>query len=509
MPQKLLRIPLTGSHNARVSIASNLASSSAIAGIGVAGIMVAGRTLQGTSKDSRFVNCYSHKEVDPITGEARIYCVKRSGFAALNTPQSGSVGNQIIVWSGQGSGTKVITAFGATNSSIYDGTTRLATNNGDTTIITGLAASISETSVSGTATLYITSSDSTAWYYQNGGTVTKISDSDFPGNNSLTLAGGGAHMDGFTFQMDTNGDIWNSDLNSITAWTASSKISAGTYPDKGIGCVRWKNMIIGFGTGSMEFFRNNGNPTFSPLTRVTEMAQKIGAVSATAIAEISDNIYFVGSTPQGGLSVFQWNGQLNRISNPEVDAVLQLMGAGNVGVTTMRDAGLSFVLVYGGGMTYAYVIEDKFWFQMNGPAILWTKCAGVSVGTSQVTYSVSNLTTSGKVYTINPASRTFQDDGVGFTATAQLATVDPGNGGFTRYDEAQIKADVESSTSNLMLSWSDDDYATFSTARTLDLSGSIPKTTGLGGTKNPRAFQMTHASNTPFRIQELRLRVQA
>ena len=500
--RKKVYLDFSNPMNARVGVATVLPSSVAIAGIAIAGKMVAGRGAQPTQKDARAVNCFSH------TVGNRKYLVKRSGWPALNTPQAGSLGNAILVWSGQGTGTKVITAFGNTNSSIYDGTTQLATNNADTTVITGLATSITETSVSGTATLFITSSDSTGWYYQASGTVTKIADAQFPGNASKVLAGGFAHLKGWNFVLTTGGELWSSDLNSITSWTPNNYVSADTYPDKGVAAVRWRDYIIAFGTQSMDFYKNAGNPVGSPLVHVDSPNFKIGAVSAGAIAEISDTIFFCASTPQGGLSILQFDGDLSRISTPEVDALLQLAGPASVKMTVLRDMGLSFVLVVAGGLTHVYCIENKFWFQWNGSEILWTKCAGVSVGTSQVSYAISDLSMSGKVFTIDPTTRVFQDNAAAFTALRQFATLDPGGGAFVTYEELQVKGDVATSASTLSIYRSDDDYTTWSDARTVDLSTNIPKLTREGGTKNPRAYKIEHSANLAMRLEEIRLIVE-
>lgn len=497
--RKTLRLPFVSPLNTRISAINPLPASSGIVGIGIVGIMVVGQSVEPTAKDARFVNCFKHT----VGGEkGRTYCVKRSGLGVLNTPQSGSIGTALLVWTGQGTGTKLISAYGPTNSSIYDGTTRLVTNNADTTVITGKATGITETAISGTATLAISSTDHTGWYYQNAGTVTKITDAQFPS----TLAGTFAHLDGFAFIADTLGGIWNSDLNSITSWTALGTINMTAYPDKGVACIRFKQYIIGFGTESMEVFYNAGNATGSPLSRIQHMAQKVGCVSADALTSIADTLFWCGSTPQSGLSIYQYDGNLSRVSPPEIDAVLLLAGASNIKLTALRDFGLSFILVKAGSSQYAYCIEEKFWFIWTSP-LGFLRFAGLSSGSSQVVYGISELSTSGKMYTINPASRVFQDDGVAYSARAQLQTVDPGVGAFVAYEEAQVKADVEASASALELIWSDDDYMTYSNPRSLDLSTNIPKTSRLGGTRRPRAFAVTHAANTPMRLEELRLMV--
>ena len=272
--------------------------------------------------------------------------------------------------------------------------------------------------------------------------------------------------------------------------------------------MRWRDYIIAFGTQSMDFYKNAGNPVGSPLVHVDSPNFKIGAVSANAIAEISDTIFFCASTPQGGLSILQFDGDLSRISTPEVDALLQLAGPASVKMTVLRDMGLSFVLVVAGGLTHVYCIEEKEWDQWNGTEILWTKCAGVSVGTSQVSYAVSDLSMSGKVFTIDPTTRVFQDNAAAFTALRQFSTLDPGGGAFVTYSELQVKGDVASSASTLSIYRSDNDYGSWSDARTVDLSENIPKLTREGGTHNPRAYKIEHSANLAMRLEEIRLIVE-
>ena len=504
MASKTRTVPFTGAYNTRIAKTNQAAGYSGVIGIGIVGLLTIGASIQASDKDERYINCFLTKE-----GEEN-YIVKRPGVAALNTPQSGSVGNAILVWSGQGSGTKIISAFGATDSSLYDGTTQLVTDAADTTAITGVAQEITETSLSGTATIGITSSDNTGWHYQDGGTVTKITDAQFPGNASKTIAGSFAHMDGYSFILDTNGDLWNSDLNSISSYGANSSIPANSYPDLGVAAKRFKTYIIAFGTQSMQFFRNVGNPFGSPLQRDEGLTVKIGAISAKAMAEISDSIFFCGATPQGGLSIFQYDGQLSRISTPEQDFQLVLAGPSNISLTTLRFYGRSFVLCKANTTTYVYVIEDKRWHEWTSTTPLWFKCAGLSTGTQILTYSISNIATGGKVYVINPASLVFTDDGSAFTATAQSREDDGGSSYKKYYEEFMLDADVEPSTSALTLSYSDDDYQTWTThGTTIDLSAP-DRLTRLGSSQrsnnHKRAWKLTHSANTALRIKAARYR---
>lgn len=496
------RFPLAGSYNTRVSATNILTSESGIVGIGIVGIMIVGLTGTTTTKDQRFVNCFTERVVNGFTGKTTLYLVKRPGFASSMTPQSGSIGNALLVWTGNGQ--KIMSAFGATDSSIYDSTTQLVTNAADTTKITGKATAIIETDLSGTATLYIPSSDNTAWYYQNAGTVTKIADADFPGNAGFTLAGVGAAMDGYMFQMTTDGKIWNSDLNSITAWTATSFVTANSYPDKGVGCVRKGDKIMAFGTNSTQFYYNAGLASGSPLGRVEPMTLKIGCVGADAVCQVADTVYWAGSPPEGGISIYSYGASVKPVSTPEIDSILLLAGASNITLASGSWYGRHFVVVRAGANSFAYCVQENAWFEMSSTVNLWYKSSGVSAGSPQVNYWISKDSTSGKVFVINPASLQFQDNGVAFTATVQTSLLGE-DARRTFWESLGLEFDVQASTSTLTVSVNDADYAAGSNVvlGTIDMSQTSPRPLTRLGAAYRRAWILTHSANTPMRISAI------
>src|SRR5260221_5468910 len=135
MSSQSFKFPLAGSYNTRVSATNVLSSASGIVGVGVGGIMVVGLAGATTTKDQRFVNVFSEKVLNPYTGKITIYTVKRPGFAPSMTPQAGSIGTAILVWTGSAS--KIISAFGTINSTLYNSTTSLRTINRQSTRLTG------------------------------------------------------------------------------------------------------------------------------------------------------------------------------------------------------------------------------------------------------------------------------------------------------------------------------------------------------------------------------------
>lgn len=496
---KPVRIPLAGPYTTRISAVNASDSSSGYVGIGIVGLMIVGKASDSSTKDAKYVNCFGVTVPDPLTGSKKVYCTKRPGWDTANTPASGNAGSAIYIWTGSASGTDVISAFGPTNSTIYNATTSLGT-------ITGVARAINETFVSSTATLLVASGDSTGWYYDTGvGTMTKITDVDFPGNAGKTTVGGFAVIDGFACIGCTDGTVWSSDLNTVTGWTSTAFDTANSYADKGVALIRHQNLLMMFGTESIQFYKNAKLSPF-PFAPVPGMTVKIGAISADAITSISDTQFWAGSAPEGGISVFMYDTGISRISTPEIDSILILAGATNITLTSLRFYGRSFVIVRAAAQTLVYCVEEKMWHEWTSTTPLWYKCVGISLGGTMANYAITNKNTSGKVYVMNPAALVFTDDGTTYTARVQRPKLDFGSVKRKFWDNVDVVGDVEDSASDLTISASDDDYDTYTVLGTVDLSTQRPRLTRLGSARR-RAWVLTHSANTPMRLEALELTV--
>ncbi len=501
MSAKPVRVVFSGDYNTRSNSVNSLSSSSGIVGVGIVGVMIVGLSLRSSDKDRRYINCFPITVKDEIRRSQNVYCVKRPGFALNNTPATGNIGTAIHVWAGQGTGQKVITAFGATNSTIYDGITSLGA-------ITGKATAITETLLTTTPNLAITSTDNTGWFYPDGGALTQIVDAQFPGAGGLglTLAGTFAHLQGYAFLMATNGNIYNPDANSLANWTLGNFVPTDAIPDIGVGIIRHRNNIVAFCKGHFEVFRNAGNP-LSPLGRIEELTQLIGCCSSEAITKISDVVFFAGTSKQGNLSIYAYDGgKATIVSTPEIDQQFILAGPNNIFLSSMGFYGRNFVIVMASNTTYVYCLEEKNWHEWNSNTPLWYKTDGVSSGATMVNYAITNQNTGGKVYVFNPAAATYQDDSVAYSATIQLEKMDFGSSKRKFFNQIDILSDQETTTSNLEIFWSDDDFQTFSSARTVDLSSARPFTTRCGSARR-RAFKLVHSANTPMRLAGMDLAI--
>jgi hypothetical protein len=156
--------------------------------------------------------------------------------------------------------------------------------------------------------------------------LTEITDVDFPPKRGspVQLAGAFVQMNGTTYVMTVTGEIAGSDLNSITSWNSLNTLQAISYPDQGVGLIRYKGHIVAFGEDSMEFFVDVGNPSpVSPLQRMEEVFIKFGAVNSLGIISIEDTLYWLGRSSTGQVGFFKLDGyNVVKISGSYEDAAI-------------------------------------------------------------------------------------------------------------------------------------------------------------------------------------------
>lgn len=374
--------------------------------------------------------------------------------------------------------------------------------------------------------------------------IAKILDSDFVTTGTQQSAF--VEMNGYLFYVvDTDGKLYNSDLNSITAYTSTNFISPNMSPDLPLALARHQDKIIVFGGSSREVFADNANVSGSPLQRIPQYFSSIGTIDQRSVSQLEDDIYFVASPHTGDIGVYQLhNLQSTRISTPQVDKLLGTAAASNGAIyaNTFRLGGYSYLSLYLSTATdgpasnllletsdalllesgdnilledspassasfirvLLYNIELQIWFEWD--CSMCTFIDGLSSGTSNQLFATSRSLTGGKVYTINPIAQgnLYTDDGADYTMEIRTSKIDLGTSKRKRIKSIRLIADT-TSTGTCTLEWSDDDYATWSTARTIDLSSKEPKLTSCGSHKGYRAYRLKHTGGGPFRAEALEI----
>ena len=559
--------------------------------------------------DQRFLNCTFDVVQNPVTGKATVYVEKRPGWGVDSIVAAGSVSTGLIKTDSVNS---VVSAFGSTNSTIYDGQVSVGT-------ITGRALYLSETLISNIGYVLFKSSDGTGWYYTSdakdvtaytadGNNSTTITDIKIAGVNNTsglypgqllsaasniavgtrvvsvdsgaftavldTATTGGAfsdlaitkepiakiidadfvtsgdsvtafvEMDGYVLYGNADGYLYNSDLNSVVSWAANSRINPAMVADPPNALSRHKNMVVVFGSASMEVFYNAGFATGSPFTRAPQFFSRIGALDQRSVVALKDDIYYVSSAKYGDVGVYRLrNLSPQPISTVEMNRILGTISAtgGYMYANGFELGGQSYLSLFCTNATedtdfllletgeFLLQEDDSFIILDADPssaaafAHLFVYCVGLNLwsewDSSEATYiagigsgpvnqliATSRVDNGGKVYTIHPSADgvLYEDDGVAYTMEIRTSKLDMGTEKRKFVNSIRLVAD-EQSSGTVTLEASDDDYVTWTTLGTFDLTQRQKMITRCGSYKGGRAYRLRHSADAAFRGEALEI----
>jgi hypothetical protein len=350
-------------------------------------------------------------------------------------------------------------------------------------------------------------------------------------------------MDGYHFYTTDNGRLYNSDLNSITAYTATNFISPDMAPDKPVAVGTHKNAVIAWGTGSMEVYQNAGNETGSPLQRIPQYFANIGALDQRSIAKLGDDIYFVTGARFGEVGVMRLRSLIPQmVSPPEMNRILGTLSiGGQIYLSAFQMGGYSYVaatalttteetnllLLESGDFllleTADEIIIDGSGAEtamfgrmlvLNADLRLWsewdcdqaTYIVGVGSGVTNKLLATSRTDTGGKIFTISPASagELHTDDGSAYSMQIRTAKLDFGTDKKKYVHSVRLIAD-ERDSGTVTLECSDDDYATWTTLGTFDMTSKDKRITRCGSHRGGRAYRLTDSDDEPFRGERLEI----
>lgn len=487
----------------------------AVARIPLIGNYVSRNPPSLSTQDQIFTNCFPEIVRNPATGSSTVHLSKRLGFASNSCAPVGYVGSLgVLIWSG------LTSSVYPWINSFWNGTDTVKLYNNASLIgtITGVVncLSITETLISGVPTLVFilgstTTNQTVGYFYPSGGSLTQITDGNFPVN----LTGHVAHLDGFMFVMTQDGKIYNSNLNSVSVWSADGFISDDNYADVGTGLARIGDNIAAFGRESNSLYRNAGNPSGSPLQRIPGSASKVGASlflpTATArknIVNVGDTVYWIGiDSITGRIALYRLEGGTPKpVSDAQTDNYLANNTAtGIAGAFSMY--GQTHVLLQTNGTTApCFCVDTNIWWTFQvGPtgaqyfsAIAGSPSGAVATGTgggAGAASSLWNTTSNGG----------WQDSNANYVVSIQTAPLDFGASQRKFFKSAEIIGDVSAASSSLTLTYSDDDYASFGGSVTLDASaGNRARATRLGSSRR-RSFRIVESSNRAFRAEALEI----
>ena len=165
------------------------------------------------------------------------------------------------------------------------------------------------------------------WYIASGTSTTihAIADTDFPPEQTpaLSLAKGGAILNGKLYVMTTDGDIYECDVEDPTSWGGLNFTNAEVSPDDGIMIGKHFDSVVAFGSRTIEFFQDTANPTGSTLTARGDIQFDVGVVDTDSLFQVGERLYFVGQDSTGGIGAYVIDDfQLRKISTNDMDTYL-------------------------------------------------------------------------------------------------------------------------------------------------------------------------------------------
>jgi hypothetical protein len=265
------------------------------------------------------------------------------------------------------------------------------------------------------------------------------------------------------------------------------------------------------GTRSIEYFYDAANATGSPLSRNDSPYRAIGYV--TGCCTIGDTTYFVGQDNRQNLSVYQLNSfKVEKVSNSVVDSTLQAFASASntKGQIDLNEDGYcvsvdghTFYVLVADQTTWAYDIEEKFWYEWRN-----SSDEGLKI---EATWSMFNgaqyVAIEGQTTLSIMSPALYQDFGSNFTMRYTTDNYNSETMNWKNCHRVMILSDQYNyvGTSNLDVSFSDEDWADGgSTPRQLNLFSQSPFLKAWGRFRT-RSWRFEYTDNYPLRMTAVML----
>ena len=418
--------------------------------------------------------------------EISYYCIKRPGTARDIQPSAAAgTGRGTYFWP------KTSKKYSVVGTKIYSGTTDLGVTLTTSTGRVGFAETRPYA-----ATNYLGINDGVKLFIISTTDVVTTVTTNFPTPNTTDLI----YMDQYWFVLKADGSLWNCAADDPTTWSLSTFLVSQMMAGKGVALARIANYVLSFSDRHIQYHYDQANPSGSPFTNVEQAMQKIGCSVQSSLAQDEDSIWWIGNGYNGEPTVWALDGtsSLNEIATEPITRLIGQEGSSLSSAIGMalRVAGHRFYILNLSGANRTFI-----WH----PTIkMWTEWADTTTNSfpfmsvTQVTNApLLQHTTDGYLYTISPT--VYQDNAVNFTVTIIFGRDDFDTIKRKFCNRVDFIGDAQTTVANaLSISYSDDDYATFSTARSYDPS-IVHTFSRAWWNFRRRSWKVTYVGNTPFR----------
>lgn len=440
------------------------------------------------NKDLRFVNTFVEVIPTQVGEQKKTYIRSRPGMDVRYSTATGE-GRGVYLWNLNG----VEYVMSAVGNQIYANSTPVRT----LTTSSGHVGFTEHINAAGVVTLVVV--DGTKGYvFSNATTSVEITDVDFP-TPHIPMP---IFLDGYLFLAKAGTqDIYNSDLDDPTLWTAGSFISAEMYPDKIVALSKNNNYIYAVGGTTVEYFYDAATPSGSPLARHATAVQQFGTAAPYTVVQTDKEVILVGNTGNGGHTVWLIDGFKGKeIGIPSVKSQLLAEGAAMATATAsvIRVSSQKLFVLCLSTRTFVYSFDTELWHEWKSSTTKFLGKYGTD-GLNGAAYIQGAST--GIIYSMDETK--FTDAGTPIVCEIITSKLDFDSINRKFMYRLSLVGDIPTtpgSENDITVQWSDDDYVSWSSNRTLRLSNDLPAIFQLGKFRR-RAFKFTYTAAHLLRLE--------
>lgn len=305
------------------------------------------------------------------------------------------------------------------------------------------------------------------------------------------LVSGIVELDNYIFIMTTEGRVYNCNVGDPLTWTSTDFLTASSAQDEKVYIARHHDHIVTLGTSSINFYYDAGNPSGTPLALRKDLTVPMGVLTEKtgspiggaldfaytySVAQDNEHIAFIGkkhsdtiraSSIQNhaqpyGVFIIE-NFKIRKISTPSVDLLLGHVESNEIRIGLHVIAGRKVIFVH--NTTLVYDLESGRWYWWtidNDSTFTWVQTQGEFFidNTGRVRrYLVDSMKDSTDYVT--PVVE------YPFTIRTPQTTLGSSNNKFCT--STTLIGDYTSGIEYVEVSWTDNNYQNFSTARDYDL----------------------------------------
>jgi hypothetical protein len=356
-----------------------------------------------------------------------------------------------------------------------------------------------------TATRLLVKNEVGLWVY-DAGTLTRVTDVGYP---TYTVPGL-VVLGGFAYVMDQTGLIYNCALDNPYYWPALNVLGADYEEDRGVALLKYLNYVVALGENTIQVFYDSGLQNGSPLQPYLNANARIGCCNRYTAMRVGNNIAWLSQTAERRWQVMVMDGVSPKaISTPYIEKILETQAfalSSARGFVAEIPGHLFYGLAFnlgGAGFSLVYDFVSGEWAD-------WTTATGeafFAAGATPVSTAGSNSPNLIQDYaggTVRQISSTiYADNGTTpFPVYVRTGKVDNGNNRLKAWGRMDIIGDSVASTPSI--SYTDDDYNSYSAPRTVSMTSARPALFRNGSSRR-RAWVYEQLDTNSMRIQSFEL----